>query len=70
MDALCYGLQYREAADPSLVEIVSTASQYLLRTESNKGCRGMWYTKSDMYRQYHASFCAIMGLLEIQYSLV
>ena len=60
--------QYTPENDPELEELVAAGMDFLLRVEREFNCMGRWVAtrstrKEDHYTQYHASYCAVVGLL-------
>jgi hypothetical protein len=67
--------QYTPQRDPDLVELFADGMDYLLRVEKEFGSMGRWVAtrsarKEDFYTQYHATYCAVMGLAECHFAQV
>lgn len=68
-------VQYAAERDPGLVALFEDGMNFLLKVEKDYGCMGRWVAtrstkKEDIYTQYHASYCAVVGLAEPPYSKV
>ena len=60
-------MQYTPERDPGLVALFEDGMDFLLVREKHFGCMGRWVAtrnirKEDIYTQYHACYCAVVGL--------
>eukprot|EP01032_Pedospumella_encystans_P017555 gene17555-20000_t len=60
-------LQYTPARDPDLEQLFQDGMDFLLQREKHYGCMGRWVAtcrskREDIYTQYHACYCAVVGL--------
>ncbi len=68
-------LQYTPEYDPGLVALFADGMDFLLRVEGEFGRMGRWVPirstrKEDHYTQYHATYCAVVGLAPCSFAQV
>ena len=68
-------LQYTPARDPLLVVLFTAGLDFLLQVERDLSSMGRWVPtrnakKEDAYTQYHATYCAVVGLVECNFAKV
>lgn len=67
--------QYTPERDPGLRALFDDGRNFLLRVEKEFGSVGRWVAmrsqrKQDIYTQYHATYCAVVGLADCHFALV
>lgn len=67
--------QYTPERDPGLADLFADGKDFLLRVERDFGSMGRWVgvrsaKREDIYTQYHATYCAVVGLADANFTQV